>query len=289
MSTTLYQLELDQAHIDCGMSYVFHMEDGRFFIIDGGYFTEGEQDRLYDFLISRCEGKPVIAGWFFSHAHQDHIGNFIQFVWKYGNDVTIQKLLFHFHPADLSQVTGDWKSSDDATMKEFYHTLEEYCRDVPVITPQTGDRYQIGEITIDVLYTCADLLPTTSCVNDYSTVITTTVAGQKILWLGDAETQASRILLEGKQDILKSCEIIQVAHHGFNGATRELYAATHPHTVLWPSPAPNFEQNKPTPVNHFILNDLGAADHIVSGYGDAELSLPYTPGTAKRSPKRFQP
>ena len=43
----LYQLQLDQREVDCGMSYVVQLASGHFFLVDGGYFTPGEADRLY--------------------------------------------------------------------------------------------------------------------------------------------------------------------------------------------------------------------------------------------------
>lgn len=291
MATTLTQLELDHRNIDCGMSYVFHLEDGRFFIIDGGYFTPGEADRLYEFLLQKSGGeKPVIAGWFFSHAHQDHIGAFIEFTRKYLDKAVIEQLLFHFQPIDYSWVKEEdgWKSSDEATAKEFYRVLETDCKHIPVVTPHTGDVLRFGELTVEVLYTQEDLWPTPACGNDYSTVIAVNLCGQRILFLGDAEPKADQVLLDHNKDAL-ACDILQVAHHGFNGSTIELYAQTHAKVALWPSPAPNMEQNRATEVNHYILNDMGITDHIVSGYGTAELCFPYVPGSAKREDKQFYP
>ena len=63
--TTLFQLELDYRNINCGMSYVIQMRNGEFFLIDGGYFTDGEEERLYRFLSARApDGDIRIAGWF---------------------------------------------------------------------------------------------------------------------------------------------------------------------------------------------------------------------------------
>lgn len=93
---TLYQLSLDQKKINCGMSYVFKLCDGSFFIIDGGYFTKGECDRLYQFLLDHTDDKIHIAGWFCSHAHEDHFGCFMDFAKKYGKCVTIEKLYYNF-------------------------------------------------------------------------------------------------------------------------------------------------------------------------------------------------
>ena len=45
--TALYQIDLDNRRVNCGMTYIFQLADGRFFILDGGYFTFSECDRLY--------------------------------------------------------------------------------------------------------------------------------------------------------------------------------------------------------------------------------------------------
>ena len=289
MQTKLYQLELDYRDVDCGMSYVFHMADGRFFIIDGGYFTPGEEDRLYDFLAERCDGTPVVAGWFFSHAHQDHVGCFINFLWKYRGRVVIENLLYNFQPVDFSNIDGDWKSSDPATVKEFYRAVGETCGGVPVITPRTGDVLRFGEITVEVLYTQEDLYPKKAAFNDYSTVITTQVGGQKLLWLGDIQEKGSRILCKKKKDKL-ACDIVQVAHHGFGGATKALYAKTHAKVALWPTADyvwRDITATRGKKANAFIMNRMNVREHFVGGNGTVELALPYCVGTATAYPKAF--
>lgn len=288
MGTTLYQLELDHRNINCGMSYVFHLQDGRFFILDGGYFTPGEEERLYAFLRARSNGAaPVIAAWFFSHAHQDHVGCFINFMHSYRSQVTLQRLIYNFQPVDFSGIDGDWKSSDPATVKEFYRTVEQCCAAVPILTPRTGDVFEVGEITIEVLYTQEDLYPKQASFNDYSTVIMTEAYGQKILWLGDIYKKASRILLRKKKDRL-ACDIVQIAHHGYNGATKALYAATGAQTALWPTPDYFMPAAaKDNRVNAFLLNKMSIQEHLVSGHGTAALALPYHAGSAALSPKQF--
>ena len=293
MKTTLYQLELDYTNVDCGMSYVFHLQDGRFFIIDGGYFTQGEEDRLYDFLKERNGNKPIIAGWFFSHAHDDHIGNFVQFIHKYREKVIIEKLIYNFQNIDLPENDCDWKKSSEALVKEFYKTIETYCNDVPIITPQTGDIFKIGELIIEVLFTHNDLNSEDPLFNDCTTVITTEYAGQKILWLGDIDKEGSRILLQNNKDKL-ACDIVQVSHHGFSGATQEVYTQTHAKAALWPTPDYLMEdiKNNTTSfndnyINLYILNKMNIEEHWISGYGTVGITLPYKTGDNKTFPKKF--
>jgi beta-lactamase superfamily II metal-dependent hydrolase len=285
--TTLYQLELDQSVVDCGMSYVIELQDGRFIIIDGGYFTPGEQDRLYQFLTAHTEQTPTITAWYFSHAHQDHVGTFIEFMRKYREDVTIEKLLYAFHPVDLPTDDVDWKSSDPATIKEFYRTVESSCADIETVTLQAGYKLHFGELTIDVIYTYEDLYPERAGFNDYSTVITTTVAGQKILWLGDAYRKASRTLLQAPEKL--KCDIVQVAHHGIDDAEEltQVYRSTGACVALWPTPDYNMANRQIQSVNHELLHNIGIREHFCGGFGTVALPLPYSLGTATKFAKQL--
>lgn len=285
MHTTLWQLELDQTAVNCGMSYVIQLRDGRFFILDGGSFTPGEDDRLYRFLVEHSTEEPHIAAWYFSHAHQDHIGNFIQFMGKYHNAVTVDQLLYAFHPVDLSTVTGDWKSSDPATIKEFYRTLDLYCRDVEKVILHTGDHLEFGELGIDVVYTYEDLYPTPASFNDYSTVLITNVGRQKALWLGDIGKKAAPILKT--REAILDCEIVQVPHHGIDDfeALYELYAVLNPSVALWPTPDYGMIARKAQRANHFLLHEANILEHICSGYGTTALPLPYSVGMATKHQK----
>lgn len=280
--TTLYQHELDQSLVNCGMRYVFQLDDGRFFLIDGGYFECNEEKRLYSFLCDHCEGKPVIAGWFFSHAHQDHIGCFIEFVRSYANDVVIEELCHNFQPYDFTNVVGGW-DSDEATFKAFYEAAEACCPQVPVRVLRTGDKVSYGCLEMEVLYTHEDL-PQKATFNDCSTVIMLTCEGQRMLFLGDIGTAASAQLLKQAADRLQA-DLVQVAHHGFNGASVDVYKAADPKVLLWPSPACEVELNSWREENQYLMNHPGISEILYSGKGTAILTLPYVPGTAQRLPR----
>ena len=273
MSIKLFQLQLDQSIVNCGMSYVFRLSKNEFFIIDGGYFTPGEADSLFSFLKEQSEDeKPVISAWLFTHAHQDHIGCFMDFAAEHINDVEIKQLMFNFQPIDLSKASGNprKKSNDIATVKEFYEILEKYCKDIPKIKVKTGERYSISGLELEVLYTADEILPKEVSFNDYSCVVKITAENQSILFLGDIQEEGSKWLLENKKNSLKS-DIVQVAHHGFNGAAKELYEAINAKIALFPCPVDEFEKNKNGEVNSFIISN--ADECIVSGFTSAEISF----------------
>ena len=272
MSTKFYQLQLDQSLVNCGMSYVFQLENGDFFIIDGGYFTPGEEENLYNFLRSKTLFKPHIRGWLFTHAHQDHIGCYLKFIEKYQNDVTIDTLYFNFQPTKHKFAFGSWqkKSNDLATVKYFYKSLKVFSDLYQVHTLKTGEQISIDELKINVLYTQEDLYPEKASFNDYSAVISVELAGKKILFLGDVQEKGSAILLRDKKEELKA-DIVQVSHHGFNGATKELYEATGAKTALFPCPLNEFEKNKERPANAYII--ASADEIIISENGTACLEF----------------
>lgn len=287
---TLYQLELDSRKIDCGMSYVFRLSDGRFFLMDGGYFTPGEEDRLFDFLKRRAEGNIHICGWFFSHAHQDHVGNFINFIRKYGHQVRIDALLYNFQPCDFSALgdDDDWKGSDPATFREFYRAIDESLPDAERIIIKTGDVYDFAELRLEILYTQNDLtVPST--FNDCSAVAMAKVDGTRILFLGDVFVEGARVLLRNPEKL--AADIVQISHHGFSGPSEDLYAATCATVALWPTPPyvyDRFMRGTKYPGTRYMIANPAVKEHIVSGFGTAELHFPYVPLTAKTEAPRFR-
>ena len=280
--TALYQIDLDNRRVNCGMTYIFQLADGRFFILDGGYFTFSECDRLYTMLRKlQPEGKLNIVGWFFSHAHQDHFGAFLEFVSKYKNEYTIDTLYYTFPSLDLPE-SVNWKQSDNATMREFDYTVCKYLPDVKLCFLHSGQSFNMGELHIDVLFTHEDFYPDTiRSFNDTSTVLHITVEGQKILFLGDLHVQSCRKLEPVYGELLKSY-IIQVAHHGFNGSTVETYEYASPEVVLWPTADYEFERNTTRDVNAHLLAMTCVKEHIIAGvHGTRKFTFPYEVGTSE--------
>ena len=99
----------------------------------------------------------------------------------------------------------------------------------------TGLGFTVAGIRVDVLYTQEDLLPTlTDDLNETSTVIRVTAGGQRILFLADmGKLTADRMLADLPASELKS-DIVQVAHHGYEGASLKFYQTVNPETLLWP-------------------------------------------------------
>lgn len=271
---TITQLSLDQTNVDCGMSYVIKCCDNSFFIIDGGYFSQGECDRLYKHLLSNSPGggKINISGWFFTHAHNDHIGCFMDFLEKYGDKVNIAQILFNFPSMSLPE-SGGWNRDDIRTTYKFYDILCKYARDIPIIRLHTGQVFTAGNLEFEVIYTHEDLYPHEIYnFNDTSTLLIMRACGKKALWLGDMSDDTSDIIVKTCPDNLK-CDIVQVSHHGFNGAKKEIYELAGAKTVFWPTADYRFDENIWRPANSYLLTPDTGRDHLVSGYGTKTLYL----------------
>lgn len=269
----LYQLSLDQKEVDCGMSYVIKLSDGSFFIIDGGYFSKGECDRLYQFLCDHSKDEIVISGWFFSHAHEDHFGCFMDFTEKYSGCVKTEKLYYNF-PNMYIPESKAWKKSDIESTERFYNVVNQYLIGIPHIKLHTGEKFNVRNVQIDVLATHEDLYPNAfKNFNDTSTVIRITVNGKRILFLGDTGDELSNVLIDAYGKNLKS-DIVQVAHHGFNGAKKKVYELIDAVTVLWPTADYCFAENLNRSANQYLyMQSKTAKEHMISGYGTKSILL----------------
>ncbi|MBQ7365364.1 MAG: hypothetical protein IJW46_07180, partial [Clostridia bacterium] len=79
---------------------------------------------------------------------------------------------------------------------------------------------------------------------------------------------------------LKS-DLVQVAHHGFNGSTIETYSLVSPTVALWPTPDYGYHGNRERKVNAHLIAMESVKEHIIAGiHKTRKLTLPYQPGTS---------
>ena len=284
---TITQIKLE-ASIPEGMSYVIHLSDGTFLIVDGGWCdtNEKEADKLYNQLVALAgEGNDiVIAGWIFTHCHGDHIGTFNLFVNKYHNSVTIKQILYNFPPDEEIATSGSSYMLNDTPQRymEFKRVISEYLNDTEYVKIHSGYKLYYADAEIEILQTFEDLYPKSVANNGYdfnssSTLFSITIGGQKIMFLGDvSDTGASR-LTSVYGDSLKS-DFLQVTHHGLNsGSTiKTLYQKINAEYVLYPAPLSWYEGNITAAANKYLSSDsLTVKQIFVSGAQTVTLYLPY--------------
>lgn len=204
-----------------GMCYVMRLNDGRFIVMDGGHDTQGHADRLYEILKAQSPTEEiVIAAWFFSHDHGDHVGFFPYFTSKYADKVTVELFIHNF----------PFTSSNNTV------SLMNRYSGAKVIKSHPGQKYYFANAEIEILYT-ADLYATNveemSDTNNASQVFTIKANGTKFMILGDYSENAATMLALYSDTTLKS-DVVQIAHHGISGMGTALYEKIRPTYAFWP-------------------------------------------------------
>lgn len=285
-TTQLTQVDLIHETNQDGMSYLYRLADGRFIAIDGGFHeSNGKQaSHFYDLLTNQnvLEGKPVIALWIITHPHEDHIGMFSDFIERYSENVIIEKIAMDISADEYTQ-KGDsayqLKSDALGTITRMRTAIQTYASNVPILKWHGGQKITIADAEIEVLYTLSDMLPSTVTdrqLNATSTIFTITVANNKTIYLGDAMPIECDELVSMYGNYLKS-DMMQLAHHGYNGATKQIYQTIDPVVGLWPSNPTAIPSNSNFEYNKWLIENQTTKELLVSGYYEFVLPLPYAP------------
>ncbi len=265
--------------VDCGMSYIFRLGDGSFIIFDGGWNTEPIADALYSRLLSLAEGGDiVISGWFMTHAHVDHIGAFYTFARKYADKVTLKRVIFNYPGESRMTEMGD------VFVQGFVHKWRETVgkfKGAEAIKARTGQRFHFDGLDLDILFTYEDyMMPRPlRTFNDTSLVMRVTACGETYMFLGDASETMCKILVQKYGELLKS-DIVQVAHHGYGGGTKEIYDVIQAPIVLWPicydqpgTNSPRYSNPEWSPITREMIRNW-ATDVYVQCEGTRTFLLP---------------
>lgn len=277
--TVLFQFELDYRKIDCGMCYIIQTCEGNFFIIDSAHmFSENDHERIYDFLKKRKKGNGpiVISGWYLTHAHQDHIVKFMDFIRAGYQDVILENIYYNFPECGIPG-SECWKEADKETMHEFHDFMEKHT-ELRKIRVHTGQRFFIGNLTFTVLSTHEDLIDDPlECYNNASSVLLMEAEGSRVLFLGDANVLPCEEMTARYGKELKA-DIVQVAHHGFNDANAGIYCMVRADTALYPTDRMSLEKHTDSESNQMIRKMQ--KEIFLAGDGTAAFLLPYQTGRA---------
>ena len=212
-----------------GMSFVYRLCDGSFIIIDGGFSSTGNADRLYNILKKQANnGDIVIAAWIFSHDHDDHVGLFKSFSTKYYNQVTVEKFIYNF-PSANQDVTGEGLGDTWVTP-----TISQYYPNAVVHKAHTGHVYYIRNATVNILFAmdAYEPLPLSGTVangdhecnyNCSSMIMQIEVEDVTTTFLGDCQNVETAILKDMYDESVFKSDIVQAAHHGIWGCDADFY------------------------------------------------------------------
>ncbi len=281
--TTLWQFEVDHTLIDCGMFYAIRCKDGSFFVIDSAHMYSVNDDiRIIDFLKKQSGGKkPVVAGWFFSHCHEDHVAKFLDIVEYHRNEIDIEAVYYNF-PSPDHRDSVFWGECNYAMNERFERVVNE-AADIKKIYLHTGQHFYIRNLEFNVLCTHEDVFPhSMQDFNNSSTVLMMEAEGCKVLFPGDASAESDKVLLRRYGDYLK-CDVVQVSHHGHSGTSPEFYRLADADCALFAVTQIKFDEEYPRQEANRVAIDLAKEYHIASN-GTVEIPLPYVYGQTKIYP-----
>lgn len=208
------------------MGYVIRTSNKKTIVIDGGLKSEANN-------LKECIEKygNSVDYWFITHPHTDHVGAFIETVEK--TDIEIKNI---YYSANEIEWYEKYAIQRIAEIQEFYNTLKNEKIKSKICELRIKDNLEIDKnIKIEILGIKNEEI-TENAINNSSMVFKLYVNDKTIMFLGDLGEEGSNKLVNMyTQEDLKS-NIVQISHHGNNGATQELYNLIDPEICLWPTP-----------------------------------------------------
>ncbi len=228
--------------IGTSYGYVLRLSDGRFIVFDGGVAKYAST--IYETVVAQnvLEGKPVIAAWYISHFHSDHIDSANEFMKNYYNDVEIQSFIYNL-PGDyvyIDKNTAEGSNNvEDTNMRDrgftMYERLAEFYPDTQIFVAHAGQQFRYGNIYIDILWTSENLYGKQMYDTNMSSVlISVTGKTGRMIMLGDQQEYGCAMMNAIYGSTLE-CDLVHVAHHGYNGGDEDMYANMAAKYAIWSS------------------------------------------------------
>ena len=226
-----------------GMSFIFKLSDGTFFIIDGGMCAnrtgsnecsgDPSVNRLFKTLQSLADdpNNIVISGWLITHIHNDHAGAFIDLAEKpeYLKKITIEKVIYS-QPSN-----SDMSDKNQPKRLNWMPDALKKMGITKTVKAHPGQVLYFADLKLTILGT-HDLVKPTAITshNNASIVSMVEFGGKKMLFMADAEGDSNAKLKLHYGSALDA-DILQVAHHGYNNTNAGIvYPYVTPSIVLWP-------------------------------------------------------
>jgi len=263
----LTQVKLSYKANNCVMVYLIRLGDGQFIVIDGGLGEEGEAEHLLKLMEEQnvLEGKPQIAAWFFTHAHNDHFGGFVELMRHFAEKVIVKSIVYNWPHSKKSKGFSDLTSFEE---------IVAGMKDTKIITARSGQQYFYSDCQIDMLFAPEDLYPAyIPNLNDSSLVFRMILHGHRIMWLGDMQLQSAPFFEQKYSKEVMQSEIMQVAHHGYGGASPILYWLIDPEILFWPCPEYMYATILKSECNRFLRESKKIRRIYVSGVEEVTLDM----------------
>ncbi len=209
------------------LSVILQSKEGGLIVVDGGWV--GDADYLLQAIQAR--GGHVDA-WLITHPDSDHAGALYEILNRADAGIAIDHIYTNLTDAG-------WYRAADAGMAPF---VEAFCQRLAAqpagkvnSTVAAGTTIQAAGIQVTVLNQA--YYGTGNPINDSSVVYRADMNGVRILFLGDLGVRGGEQFLRTVPREALQADIVQMAHHGQDGAGKEVYEAIGAKICLWSAPA----------------------------------------------------
>jgi len=213
-------VQMGESHaVDTDLCDIIRLDNGEFIIFDSEHTND--IDYILAELLALSDGKkPVVAAWFFTHFHQDHIGGFVQLIKnsKVAEGITVKNVVFNF---GSRQITDTASAGDDANLAVWLQGLE--YTGANLVYGYTGQTFRFANATVEILNTFSDSMPysmtdtqdATNTTNQlFSLRLTEAGTTQRFIITGDSSTEQLHIAHQRYGSYLKA-DFLQLPHHGW--------------------------------------------------------------------------
>ena len=265
-------VQLTQLKMNSGrqmMGYILKTNN-KVIVIDGGTKDDAENLKFY---INKYGGK--VDYWFMTHLHDDHLGAFTEIV----KDENVEICNIYASLNDKEWYRVNEPSRYDFA-EEFLNILSDEKIKNKVHSPDLNEKLTIDNIKVEILGIRNPEI-TENPGNEQSMVIRFDTHKSSMIILGDTGVKSSEKLLNNQKEKL-DCDVVQMAHHGQNGATKELYQAISPKICLWPTPEWLWNNDPGTGYNTGIwktietrswMEELNVQNNYIEKDGDITIEI----------------
>ncbi len=181
--------------------------------VDGG--NPSDAPLLKKYIDNYGNGK--VDYWFITHAHEDHCGGLIELLKSY--DIEIENLVYSFN-------SREWYEINDSRGKDSEIAMLDSLSNPKIknkIECFEDQKIEIDNIECDIIRVANPEIVNSDNGNEASMVFKLTAkdVDKSMIFLGDAYIKTSEELAEKKERL--SSYAVQMAHHGQNGVTEEIY------------------------------------------------------------------
>lgn len=256
-------------------SFILLTRDDKLIVIDGG--PEGDMDYLIQ-QIKSIHPDGRVDYWLFTHIHLDHASGLAHILKEHPDELKIGTVYCDFP-------TAEWVKGAEAGSYEISVEILKYFAKLPNCGKLPKNQpLKVGNVEITALNELNDLdldQPGLT-VNDTSIVYRVKTPETTLLFLGDLYIHGQKRIVENQPAEAFKADVVQMAHHGQNGVTKDFYELVRPSACLWCAPAWLWNNNIgpcdgsgpwKTIQTRAWMDDLGVKKHYVLKDGLVKLEF----------------